>query len=74
MGALLLTLEEHTDRVACCAFSPDGKRILTASWDETVRFWDAETGAPQRTLEGHKDRGQLYVLTRWQARRDGELG
>ena len=25
-------------------FSPDGKRILTASWDRTVRLWDPATG------------------------------
>ena len=28
------------------AFSPDGKRIVTASWDKTARIWDAATGKP----------------------------
>ena len=26
------------------AFSPDGSRIVTASWDETTRVWDAASG------------------------------
>jgi WD40 repeat protein len=27
-------------------FSPDGTRFLTASWDNTARVWDSQTGAP----------------------------
>ena len=36
------------------AFSPDGKRIVTASRDKTARLWDAETGKPiGEPLKGH---------------------
>ena len=37
------------------AFSPDGKRIVTASEDKTARLWDAETGKPiGEPLKGHE--------------------
>ena len=36
------------------AFSPDGKRIVTASSDKTARLWDAETGKQiGEPLKGH---------------------
>jgi len=35
------------------AFSPDGKQVVSGSGDDTVRLWDAATGAPLQTLEGH---------------------
>ena len=34
-------------------FSPDGKVIVTASADGTVRLWDAATGRALRALTGH---------------------
>ena len=34
----------HQDTVRRAVFSPDGARILTASWDETAKLWDAASG------------------------------
>src|SRR5258707_295526 len=50
-------LKDYTATVTIAAFSPDGKRIVTASSDRTVRLWEAERsrqiGEP---LTGHTDR------------------
>jgi hypothetical protein len=37
-------------------FSPDGRRIVTASFDGTARVWDAARGALLAILAGHKGR------------------
>jgi WD40 repeat protein/serine/threonine protein kinase len=37
------------------AFSPDGRRVITAQTDNTITTWDAATGRELRTVEAHGD-------------------
>jgi WD40 repeat protein len=47
------------------SFSPDGKRIVSGSYDHSlggdsekpgeIKIWDAQTGQEMLTLEGHED-------------------
>jgi WD40 repeat protein len=48
----------HTDTVRRAAFSPDGKRVVTASSDNTARLWDADR---RRVLASLADGGGLAV-------------
>ncbi len=45
-------LRPHSGDVQAAAFSPDGKRVVTAGSDGNVRVWDAATGAELLTLRG----------------------
>jgi WD40 repeat protein len=47
-GKALTGEEGHTSNVAAVACTPDGKRVVTASSDCTVRVWDAATGLEQQ--------------------------
>jgi WD40 repeat protein len=49
------SLPGHTDRVNAVAFDPAGDRLASASWDRTVRVWDAHTGTEVLVLRGHTD-------------------
>jgi WD40 repeat protein len=43
----------HSDAVFGVAFSPDGKGIASASADKFVKVFDASTGKPSKSFEGH---------------------
>lgn len=40
----LQVLRGHTDAISSVAFSPNGKFVASASWDQTFRIWSVATG------------------------------
>ena len=50
---MLQTLIGHTADVTCAAFSPDGRRLATASFDRSIKLWDTATGRDVFTVRGH---------------------
>jgi WD40 repeat protein len=52
-SACLQTLEGHSSSVTSVVFSHDSTRLASASYDKTIKVWDASTGACLHTLEGH---------------------
>lgn len=51
--ALRFTLKGHQHWVRSCAWSPDGRWIVSASNDQLLKVWDAATGQERLTLKGH---------------------
>ena len=48
-------LRRNWSLVTSVAFSPDGKTLVSGSWDKTIRLWDAATGKPLgEPIRGHE--------------------
>ena len=54
-GTEMVKLECHSDSVRSVSWSPDGTRLASGSYDNTVRVWDVATGTEMVKLEGHSD-------------------
>ena len=49
-GAHLLALKGHLDEITSVTISPDGKRLASASEDQTIKIWDMSAGEEISTL------------------------
>jgi eukaryotic-like serine/threonine-protein kinase len=51
-GLKVRTLRGHTGSISAVTFTPDG-RLVSSSWDGTIRFWDATADQEILTLSGN---------------------
>ncbi len=55
----------HQARVSAVSYSKDGTEIVTASWDKTIRIWDAESGRMKRVIRvpaWKGSEGQIFTM------------
>src|SRR5271157_3016782 len=60
--ALVRTLSGHGGWVSAVALTGDG-RVVSGSYDGTVKVWDLNSGQEERTLSGHSDWVDALALT-----------
>lgn len=48
-------LRGHTRKVKSLSFTPDGRRLVSGSWDDTIKVWDVTSGTELLTIRGHTD-------------------
>lgn len=46
-------IDGHSDWVYLLRYAPDGETLMSASYDRTLKLWDAESGRLEVALEGH---------------------
>ena len=53
-SALIRTLSGHNKSVSAIAITPDGKRVISGSYDNTIKIWEIETGKELFTLPSER--------------------
>lgn len=62
-GLFVRILEGHDDCVNAIAITPNGKHLVSASKDKTIKVWNLERGEEKMTLKGHNDPVNAVAIT-----------
>src|SRR5262249_40965252 len=63
-GKIVKTISVSTGTPVSLAFSPDGKRIASGTWEGPVHVWDVDNGAEIKEFRGHRGRVLVLKFTR----------
>ncbi len=58
----------HENQISMIVFSADGKKLVSASYDQSVRLWDIETGKELNSFKKHTDWVKTIAISN-----DGEI-
>jgi WD40 repeat protein len=53
----------HSKDVRSVTISPDGKTLVTGSYDRTIKLWNRSTGKEIRTLRGHSSGVRIVAIS-----------
>jgi len=53
--------QAHTNAVFSVSYSPNGRVLVSAGWDKTMKIWDAETFELKHTFEQEFNTNQLTI-------------
>ena len=56
-GVMIRAINTPQEHIASLSFTPDGKQILSAGQDKTLRLWDVATSKEIANFEGHEAAG-----------------
>ncbi|MCG8421032.1 MAG: protein kinase [Proteobacteria bacterium] len=62
-GPLVRTFSGHSHWVMAVAVTPDGKRAVSASSDNTLKVWELASGKTLNTLDGHTNWVMAVAVT-----------
>ncbi len=68
---VVATLKGHTETLYAIAFSPDGKYVLTGSFDKMLKLWETTTGKEVKTFGGTAGHQNLVLCTAFSP--DGQM-
>ncbi|KAF8557942.1 WD40 repeat-like protein [Imleria badia] len=59
-----MVISAHEDYICALAYLPDGRRLVTGSWDGFVKVWNMENGMQEGTSMEHENRVASLDVTR----------